>query len=90
MERREKIIKHIQEMCESLMNFGEIRSELIKNRSKLHLILSVDKEIKKIEKEIFNYAEDLVFLDSCECSVNGDVACSSPLCPSQYNNYENK
>ena len=85
MTKRENFRIKVREFCDTLDLFDNIKDELLKSHSDLQIILKLDDKIRKTEKELADMCVKMSEIDTCSCTVNGSTACSSPLCPSRYN-----
>ena len=78
--------ERIKGMCEAIDLYDEIKSEMLKNHCSLDVILKIDDKIRENVKEMTEICGHMHAIDNCNCNVKEGDACSSPLCPSIYEN----
>lgn len=84
---RENFRNKVRMLCDTLDFYDNLKEEILKTNIDLKYVLGLDNEIRKIEHELADISFNMVNVDTCNCDgVNS--CCSSPLCPSQYNNYK--
>jgi hypothetical protein len=71
--------ERIKGMCDTIDLYDEIKTEMLKNHCSLNVILKIDEKIR-------NEVKEMHAIDNCQCDVKKGEGCSSPLCPSNYEN----
>ena len=79
--------ERIKGMCDAIDLYDEIKSEMLKNHCSLNVILKIDDKIRAEVKEMTEICGQMHAIDNCQCDVKNGDACSSPLCPSIYENF---
>lgn len=78
--------ERIKGMCDAIDLYDEIKSEMLKNHCSLNVMLKIDDKIRAEVKEMAEICGQMHAIDNCQCDVKNGDACSSPLCPSIYEN----
>ena len=78
--------ERIKAMCDAIDLYDEIKSEMLKNHCSLNVMLKIDDKIRAEVKEMAEICGQMHAIDNCQCDVKNGDACSSPLCPSIYEN----
>lgn len=78
--------ERIKGMCDAIDLYDEIKTEMLKNHCSLNVILKIDEKIRNGVKEMTEICGQMHAIDNCQCDVKKGEGCSSPLCPSNYEN----
>lgn len=79
-------IDRMRELCNTIELYEEIKKEMIRNHCSLDIILKIDNRIRVNVKEMMDVCGQMNAIDNCNCDVKKGEGCSSPLCPSIYEN----
>lgn len=80
----QEFIKRIKGICDTINLYDAIKSEMLKNHCSLDIILKIDEQIRINIKEMTEICGQIHGIANCNCDVKKGEGCSSPLCPSNY------